>query len=71
MRIVCALGAMLFLGGVAAACVFWAGVSEAGPVAFALGGFALMIAAPIGMNQLGNWGVPGDEPSVGWHLFKR
>ncbi|MGH3185296.1 MAG: hypothetical protein ACRD1G_02060 [Acidimicrobiales bacterium] len=67
MRIVLLLGAALFLGGVAAACVFWAGVSEAAPVAFALGGFALAIGITVGIGQLGNWGVPGDEPPLGWH----
>jgi len=67
---VLALGAAVFLGGVAAACAFWAGVSAAAPVAFVLGGLTFAIGVPIAINQLGNWGVPGDEPSIDWHLFK-
>jgi len=70
MRIVLVLGAVLFLGALAAACVFWAGVSEAAPVAFALAGLTLAVVLPVGVGKVGNWGVPGDEPSAGWRLFK-
>lgn len=67
MRIVLALDAVLFVGGVVAACVFWTGVSDAASVAFVVGGLALTIGATIGISQLGNWGVPGDLPPLGRH----
>lgn len=66
MRFVLTLGGVLFLGGVVATCVFLAGVNEAAPIAFALGGSVVAIAAPVGLNRLGNWGVPGDEPPLAW-----
>ena len=66
MRIVLVLAAILLLGSAAAACVFWAGIAAGGPVAFALGGFLVAVVVPMGMGQLGNWGVPGDEPRLRW-----
>lgn len=66
MRVVLVLAAFLLLGSVAAACAFWAGIAAGGPVAFALGGFLIAVMVPIGMGQLGNWEVPGDEPRLGW-----
>lgn len=66
MRIVSALGVVLFLGGVVAACLVWAGQSGAAGYALALGGFGLGIGITVAITQLGNWGVPGDEPPLGW-----
>ena len=66
MRVLLALAAILLLGSVAAACAFWAGVTAGGPVAFALGGFLIAVVVPMGVGQLGNWGVPGDEPRLHW-----
>lgn len=66
MRIVSALGAVLFLCGVIAAVMFWAGVSGAAGYALALGGFGLGTCIMVGITQSGNWGVPGDEPPLGW-----
>jgi hypothetical protein len=56
----------MLLGAVAASCVFWAGVEQGGPIAFALGGFTLAIIVPVGLGQMGNWGMPGDEPAPRW-----
>lgn len=66
MRTVLALGVVLFVGGVVAACIFWAGVDGAGPVAFALGGLTIVCVLYVGIGRLGNWGVPGDEPPLIW-----
>ncbi|MEO6885853.1 MAG: hypothetical protein ABI232_06145 [Jatrophihabitantaceae bacterium] len=66
MRIVLALGVALFVGGIVAACVFWAGVNSAGSVAFALAGLAIAFVVPVVIGRFGNWDVPGDEPAFGW-----
>ncbi len=66
MRIVSALAAVLFLGGVVAAILVWAGVGGAAGYAIALGGFGLGLGITVTITQLGNWGVPGDEPPLGW-----
>lgn len=66
MRVLVGLGATLFLGALAAACAYWAGASQGAPIALALAGLSLSIAAPVGIGQLGNWGVPGDEPKLRW-----
>lgn len=66
MRIMLALGGALFLGGVAAACLFWAGVSQGAPIAFTLGDLALVTVIPLAIGQMGNWGVPGDVPPFNW-----
>ena len=66
MRVLLLLGALLFLGGVAAACAFWAGAEAGAPVAFACGGGLLAIITPTLIGQWGNWGVPGDEPRLTW-----
>ena len=66
MRILLALGAVALLGGIAAAIAFWAGADQGAPIAFALGGCLVAIVVPVGVSQLGNWGVPGDEPPLAW-----
>lgn len=64
MRFVVALGGLMLLGAIAASCALWAGVEQGAPIAFALGGFTLAIILPVGLGQLGNWGMPGDEPAL-------
>jgi hypothetical protein len=66
MRFVLAFAGALLLGAFAAACVFWAGVDQGAPIAFALAGFALAILIPIGIGRAENWEVPGDEPPLPW-----
>jgi hypothetical protein len=65
-RILLAIAAILFVGSLAAACAFWAGASVGAPIALALAGFVVAIVVPLTIAQLGNWGVPGDEPRVTW-----
>ncbi len=60
-RALLGLGVLFLLGGIAAACTFWAGVAEAGPIAFLLGGSTVAALMPVGINQWARWGVPGDE----------
>lgn len=66
MRTVLALAISLFVAAVVLACVFWAGVDGAGPVALALAGLSVAAGVPVWMERLNNWGVPGDEPTFGW-----
>lgn len=66
MRTLIVLGAVLFLGALAGACAYWAGASQGAPIALALAGFTLAIIIPVGVGQLGNWGVPGDRPRLRW-----
>lgn len=66
MKVALALGYALIVGTVVALGVFWAGVNGAGPVAFALAGFAIACILPISIARMGNWGVPGDESSFNW-----
>ncbi|MEO9139755.1 MAG: hypothetical protein ABI345_11890 [Jatrophihabitans sp.] len=65
MKNVLLLGYALFAGAVVSLVVFLAGVDGAGPVAFALAGFAIACVLPIVVTRMANWGVPGDE-SFGW-----
>lgn len=60
------LGVLFLLGGVAAACTYWAGISEGAPIAFLLGGSTLAVLIPVAIDWLGNWGVPGDEHGMEW-----
>lgn len=60
------LGLLFVLGGVAAACTFWAGIDEGGPIAFLLAGSALAVLMPVIIDRVANWGVPGDEPALSW-----
>ncbi len=66
MRALIVLGTTMLLGALAGACAFWAGVRQGAPIALALAGFTLVIGIPVGIGQLGNWGVPGDEPKIRW-----
>lgn len=66
MRTIIVLASILILGALTAACAYWAGVSQGAPIAFALAGLALCILGPVGINQLGDWGEPGDEPTLRW-----
>ncbi|HEY7008165.1 MAG TPA: hypothetical protein VH395_04460 [Jatrophihabitantaceae bacterium] len=66
MRLVLALAAVGLLGGIVSACLFWAGVDQGAPLALAFGGLLLVIVVPLAVGQLGNWGVPGDEPPIRW-----
>jgi hypothetical protein len=66
MRFVLALGALMLLGAIAASCALWAGVEQGAPIALALGGFTVAIVLPVVLDQMGNWGVPGDEPPPRW-----
>lgn len=60
------LGVLFFLGAVAAACTFWAGIDEGAPIAFLLAGTTLAALIPVTLDWLGNWGVPGDERALSW-----
>ena len=67
MRFIIVLLAVLFLGGVAAACALWAGISQGGPIAFACGGFIVAAGLPVVLAQDANWCVSGNEPALRWH----
>lgn len=60
------LGVLFLLGGVAAACTYWAGIDEGAAIAFLLGGSALATLLPVGIEWVSNWGVPGDEHGLPW-----
>jgi hypothetical protein len=66
MRFLIVLGTILLLGALAAAIAYWAGASQGAPIALALAGVTLSIVTPMVIGQLGNWGVPGDEPPFRW-----
>ena len=71
MRVILVIAVLLILGGLAAACAFWAGADTAAPVAFALGLMSLTIVVPVWIGQLSNWGVPGDEPRLDLRHLQR
>lgn len=66
MRTMIALEALLVLGALAAAIAFWAGADQGAPIAFTLAAFAVGIGIMLGIAQVGNWGVPGDESPIRW-----
>jgi len=57
---------VFFLAGVAAACAFWAGISQGAPIAFVLGGLMLATGLSVGLAQDANWCVSGNEAEVHW-----
>jgi hypothetical protein len=67
MRFIIVLVSVLFLGGVAAACALWAGISQGGPIAFACGAFVVAFGLPAVLTQDANWCVSGNEPALRWH----
>jgi hypothetical protein len=71
MRFVLALAGVMLLGALAAACAFWAGIDQGAPIAFALSGFTLAILVPVGVGQMENWDMPGDEPPLPWRRVDR
>ncbi len=54
----------LFVVGVVLACLHWAGVGYLMPWAYAAATFGVGLGITIWITQLGNWGVPGDEPPI-------
>jgi hypothetical protein len=69
MRFTLVLLAALFLGGVAAACALWAGISQGGPIAFACGSFFVAVGLPVVLTQDANWCVSGNEPAPRWRQY--